>query len=164
MNKDQRLRLHVASLIVEHNGEILMLKKKENRGGEYGLVGGRIEANQSAMQALIRESLEEAGIILQPQNLQLALVIHRQRLDYTTVHFFFKATEWEGQIENKEPHKCEHLKWVDITKLPDNTASVIKTGVKAYLKGKTYDEMGFRRNNPNKADKLKRFKPHDTNH
>jgi len=162
MNKDQRLRLHVASLIVEHNGEILMLKKKENRGGEYGLVGGRIEANESAMQALIRESLEEAGIILQPQNLQLVLVIHRQRLNYTTIHFFFKATQWDGHIENKEPHKCEHLKWVDITKLPGNTASVIKTGIKAYLKGKPYDEMGFRRNNPNKADKLKRFKQHDS--
>lgn len=162
MNQNQRLRLHVASLIVEHNGEILMLKKKENRGGEYGLVGGRIEANESAMQALIRESLEEAGIILQPQNLQLVLVIHRQRLNYTTIHFFFKATQWDGHIENKEPHKCEHLKWVDITKLPGNIASVVKTGIKAYLKGKIYDEMGFRRNNPNKADKLKRFKQHDS--
>lgn len=157
MNKDQRLRLHVASLILELNGELLMLKKKENRGGEYGLVGGRIEANESAMQALIREAVEEAGIILDPQKLQLSLIIHRQRIGYTTVHFFFKATEWDGHIENKEPHKCEHLKWVDITQLPENTAPVIKTGIKAYLKGKNYDEMGFKKNNPNKANKLKRF-------
>lgn len=157
MNKEQRLRLHVASLIVEQEGQLLMLKKNADRGGEYGLIGGRIEPNESAQQALIRESLEEAGMVLTASKLRLVLVIHRQRLDYTTVHFFFKAEEWSGHIENKEPHKCEHLRWIPIDQLPNNTASVIKVGIKNYRKGIAYDEMGFKKNNPNKANKLKRF-------
>lgn len=154
LKKNERLRLNVASLILERNGEVLMLKKAENRGGEYGLVGGRIEAGESAKQALLRETFEEAGITLDPKDVTLVLTIHRLRMDTPTVHFFFFADRWEGHIHNKEPHKCEHLRWAPFTQLPNNTATVIKRGIEAFVKGETYLELGFK--NKHRSPKIPR--------
>ena len=33
---------------------------------------------------------------------------------------FFVAQKWEGDIENKEPHKCDDLSWHDLNNLPEN--------------------------------------------
>ena len=60
-----------ARLIVEEQGEILLLKQTKNNGGKYTLIGGTVEDYEFAKKALIRESNEESGIVIEKENLHL---------------------------------------------------------------------------------------------
>ncbi len=71
---DVVLQVAAKALIVNDKGEVLILREpeKDNLGsqdGLYGLVGGRIDSNESYDQALHREVFEETGLkveILRP--------------------------------------------------------------------------------------------------
>lgn len=61
------LQVAAKALIVNNGGKVLILREpaKDNMGsqdGRYGLVGGRIDANESFEAALHREVLEETGL------------------------------------------------------------------------------------------------------
>ena len=52
-----------ARVILYDQGRILLLKQTKPNGGNYTLVGGTVEQEEFAVEALIRESKEEAGIM-----------------------------------------------------------------------------------------------------
>ena len=58
---------------IEFNNKILILHRVENvyQGGKWGLVGGKIEANETTEQAIIREIKEETGFDASSENLEL---------------------------------------------------------------------------------------------
>lgn len=52
--------------------------------GMYSVVAGHVEAGESLTAALVREASEEAGIVLQLADLELAHTLHRPRMDGST--------------------------------------------------------------------------------
>ena len=74
-----RMRFKVR-LILYHKGKILLIKQTKPNGGNYTLVGGNIEHMEFAKETLIRESYEEAGIILKTKDLQLVHVLQKRVL------------------------------------------------------------------------------------
>ncbi|OWY23563.1 NUDIX domain-containing protein [Sphingobacteriales bacterium UPWRP_1] len=132
------------SLILESNGKILLLKRPRKKGGNYSLVGGRVEPTESVTHALIREAYEEAGIILQHEDLRMVHAMHRQKNDESIIHFFFHATRWSGTILNKEPEKCDRLEWFEMNELPVNTTSAVMLAVILFQQGITYSEFNWK--------------------
>ena len=65
-------------LILYHRGSIMLLKQTKPNGGRYTFVGGTIESSEFAKQTLVREAFEEAGIVLQTDDLRLAHVLHKK--------------------------------------------------------------------------------------
>ncbi|MDO8428981.1 MAG: NUDIX domain-containing protein [Candidatus Diapherotrites archaeon] len=125
---------------------ILLMLKRKNTGyhdGEYGLVSGHLNGNESLVQAMVRETKEEAGITVLPENLKLIHVVNRQSLDSERIDFFFLAKEWAGQIENKEPHKCAELKWFPLDQLPVNTIPEVKQALENFKKNNFYSELNW---------------------
>jgi 8-oxo-dGTP diphosphatase len=64
------LQVAAKALIVNDDGKVLVLREpaKDNMGsqnGRYGLVGGRIDAEESFEAALHREVLEETGLMIE---------------------------------------------------------------------------------------------------
>jgi 8-oxo-dGTP diphosphatase len=134
-------------LILEKNQKILLLKRFNTgfKDGQYSLISGHIEKNESATNCIIREAKEEVGIQIKKEDLKLSLVLHRKsdQNSEERVDFFFKAKKWKGEIINKEPNKCSELNWFNKNKLPKKTINYIKKVLNEINKKSHYLETGW---------------------
>lgn len=127
-------------LILYNKGKILLLKQTKANGGNYTLVGGTVESMEYARESLIRESLEEAGIILRPKDLQLVHVLHKKTTLSQRITLYYKATRWEGALQSREPEKFKEVEWFPLDRLPKNLTGTVGHVLKEYRKGAIYSE------------------------
>jgi len=133
-----------AHLLLLQNAHVLLLRR-QNTGyedGNYSVIAGHIERNETARQGMAREASEEAGLIISQQDLVLCHVMHRKAED-ERVSFFFKAERWIGEPRNLEPHKCSDLSWFHVDSLPTNVIPYIRQAIKNTLRGEVYSEHGW---------------------
>lgn len=130
-------------LILEKNGKVLMLRRKNtgHQDGNYSLPAGHLNGGESLIEGLIRETKEEIGVKVERKNLELANVISHLGDDDERVDFFFKAKKWSGIPKNKEPEKCDDLKWFEKNKLPQNIAPYVKIALE---NKQFYGEYGWK--------------------
>lgn len=141
-NKNYFKIIPAVFLILTKENKILLLRRANtgHMDGQYSMVAGHLEPNETLREGMKREALEEAGIIIELKNLQLNNVIHRvgdERVDY-----FFVAEKWEGEPEIMEPYKCDDLSWFDLDNLPENTIYYIREAIENYKTGNTYSDFG----------------------
>lgn len=132
-------------LIPVKDGKILLLRRFQTgyEDGNYGLVAGHVDGEETMKQALAREVKEEIGVLLDPSKLELVLTMHRWCGDHERIDLFFTAEQWSGEIKNMEPDRCDDLQWFPLDQLPDNTITYIRTAIECYLKGISYYEFGW---------------------
>lgn len=133
-----------AHLLLRRDDDVLLLRR-QNTGyedGNYSVVAGHVDGNETARQAMAREALEEAGLQIAPQALRLCHVMHR-RSTAERVSFFFTADEWQGEPQNREPHKCSELAWYPLQSLPPNVISYVRTAIGLWQRGEVYSEFGW---------------------
>ncbi len=126
-------------------GNEILLARRANTGyedGKYGLVAGHLEAHESITHSGVREAREEAGVSIDPKDLQLKVVMHRRQAD-ERMDFFFEPKKWNGEPKNMEPNKCDDMQWFPIDKLPENTIPYIRQAIECYQKGIFYSEFGW---------------------
>ena len=129
-------------LILYNKGKILLLKQRKRQGGNYTLVGGTVDANEFALDALIRESEEEAGIILNEADMQLVHVLHKHtKFGAHRVTLYFKATKWKGDLRTGEPSKFKGVSWFSLDNLPSNLSSTVRHVLVQYREGQLYSEF-----------------------
>ena len=127
----------------EEDKVLLLLREKTGwQDGNYGLISGHVEHNEGAMQAMVREALEEGGIEIDPSDLKFVHVMHR-RSDRIYSDFFYECRKWKGLVENREPDKCGGLVFVSEKELPHNTIPYILQAIRCVSKGENYSEMGW---------------------
>lgn len=137
-------QIGVSHLFLLHKKQILLSRRCNTgyRDGQYSVPAGHIEENESATEAIIREAKEENGINIKAKNLTLIHVMHRHEND-KRIDFFFTTKKWQGKLENKEPHKCDHLDWFNLNKLPRNIVPYIEQAINCVLKKQIYSEYGW---------------------
>lgn len=124
---------------------------RQNTGwadGQYSLVAGHADGGEPMRAAIIREAREEAGIELKPEDLRMIHAMHLKSND-ERANFFFEADRWEGELENKEPHKCAELKWFPADKLPENTIPYVREAIQFCVVGVPYSELGWSKDDLN---------------
>lgn len=142
-----RFRLIPEAHLLLFRDEQVLLLRRFNTGwedGNFSVVAGHIEGGETAREGMAREALEEAGLVIDPAQLQLAHVMHR-RSDDERVSFFFTAAQWQGEPVNREPHKCSELAWYALGGLPGNVIPYIRQALACTLAGQTYSEFGWAR-------------------
>jgi len=100
--------------IVKH-GKVLLIEKKRGLGeGLYNGVGGKVEGKETPEQAVIRECVEEVGVV--PKNIEWMGVIefYNDGSLYGYVHIFI-ADDYEGTLRESAEAKPV---WFDIDDLP----------------------------------------------
>lgn len=141
----ERFKLISAVHLLLIKDEKVLLSRRFNTGyedGNYSVPAGHIDGRETLIDAMIREAKEEVGIIVHPQDVQFAHVVHYLSGD-ERLQFFFKATIWQGEIANIEPHKCDELRWVSIDNLPGNTVPYVKQAIECYINNISYSEWGW---------------------
>lgn len=116
-----------ASYVLLLHGNKVLLQLRQNTGFMDGhwacAAAGHVESGESALQAAVRESEEEIGILLTPDSLTALSTLHRtnggSRVLDQRVDFFFSCTQWEGEPRVREPEKCAALQWFELDQLPE---------------------------------------------
>jgi 8-oxo-dGTP diphosphatase len=136
-----------AYLILRRDNKIFFLRRANTgyRDGFYTLPAGHIEADESALHAMVREAREEAGVIVEPEDLSFVHVVHRvaEKGPYQYIDFYFEATKWQGEPKNGEPEKCDDTQWFPEAALPDMVIPVVRDMIRAVANGQTYTDIGF---------------------
>ena len=114
-------RVCVTYLLREHDGvaQVLLGRKKTGLGVGYHVgLGGKLEPSETALEAAAREIAEEAGVTVDPADLDprgelLYLFPHRE--SWSQRSSVFVTTRWQG-----EPAESDELvpAWHDVADLP----------------------------------------------
>lgn len=141
----ERHKIISSVYLMLNNGGKYLLYLRQNSGfedGNYGLVAGHIEYGESAKQAIIREALEEANIILHEEDLHFAHLSCRYS-DRENIDIFFECNKWQGEVRNNEPYKCKELKFFNKEDLPVNIIPYIRDVISLSARGIRYSEIGW---------------------
>jgi len=145
MPKDRFKIVPTSHLILVKDGKILLLRRFNTGWGDgnYSVIAGHLDGNETFLQAMVREAEEEAGIELSQEDLEVVHVVHRKSNE-ERIDFFILAKRWKGDPRNMEPHKCDDLNWFEMDKLPENTIPYIRQAIGCFRKGVFYSEHGWR--------------------
>lgn len=146
MAHDDRFKLIPSVYLLLEKGGKTLLMRRCNTGfedGKYGLFAGHAEEEEKLTEALKREIKEEAGILLNTGSVALVHIMHRNCGDHERIDFFFTATDWQGEITNMEPDKCDHFDWFPLDNLPKNTIDYIASAIKNWQDGILYSEFNW---------------------
>lgn len=139
MRKDRfTLRCAVYALLIK-DGRIALLRRS-NTGwmdGMYSLPAGHLEAGETVVDALVRETQEEVGISLVPESLTLVHTMHRYSL---YIDLFFTAS-WTGALTNAEPDKHDDLSWFPLDALPENLVPSVRQALGHIAHREPFSEM-----------------------
>ena len=131
-------------IILIKDGKTLLLRRANTgfEDGNYGLVSGHADGNETARNAVCREAFEESGLELKPAEVRFVHLMHRIGAD-ERVDVFFTADKWPSTPFNKEPDKCDDLSWFPLDNLPSNTIPYIRQALKCYQNKVHYSEYGW---------------------
>ncbi len=141
----ERFKLRSAiHLFFIRDGEILLLRRFNTgyEDGNYSVPAGHLEANEEVREAGAREALEETGVHVTSQDIQIVGVMHR-RSDQERIDWFALVHDWQGDIYNAEPNKCDDLSWYDLDALPDNMVPYVRHALHNYQSGIPFDSFGW---------------------
>jgi 8-oxo-dGTP pyrophosphatase MutT (NUDIX family) len=110
----------------------------------WHVLAGHCE-QESAVTCLIREAQEEAGLLIEPQDVELVHVVHHvdRTGDQPRMGLFFRARTWTGEPELREPDKCTQWKFWDPTALPELLVPYTRVVIDGIRAGRLYSETGW---------------------
>lgn len=135
----ERQKFIVTVYLLFIKDEKILLLRRYNTGwqdGNYSVPAGHVENQEAATTAAMRECLEETGVIVNAEDLDMVYSMHR--VEPNRFEFFFKVKEWSGEIKNNEPHKCDDLSWFRVDNLPENMVPSVKKALEDYLQGRNF--------------------------
>lgn len=141
-------RPYTASYVIVRKNDKMAFVLRTNTNwmnGHYGLPAGKVEHDETFIQAAIREAKEEIGITVTSADLRHILTMHRMEENETNcwADVFFEATDWQGDVYNAEPHMHSEVAWLNSADLPDNTIPAIKFALEQIKAGRSYCEYGW---------------------
>nr|WP_024126440.1 NUDIX domain-containing protein [Streptomyces sp. FR1]AHE39059.1 NUDIX hydrolase [Streptomyces sp. FR1] len=112
--------------------------------GTWHFLAGHCE-REAAIDCLIREAKEEAGLTIAPEDVDLVHTVHH--VDSPTVRpriaLVFQARSWTGAPEVLEPDRCVQWRWWRPQELPDAVVPYTRRAIDGILRGRPYSEQGW---------------------
>jgi 8-oxo-dGTP diphosphatase len=108
------------AVIVQKDGKVLLGQRKNSHGsGTWAFPGGHLEYHETIEACAIREVFEETNLAIKNIN-HIAYtndIFRQEHKHYVTL--FVSAQYDSGDLEIKEPDKCEKWDWFHWDKLPE---------------------------------------------
>ncbi|MFG2335194.1 NUDIX domain-containing protein [Streptomyces yangpuensis] len=134
-------------LYLERDGEVLLgLRHPDSvfAGSTHHFLAGHCE-QESAVGALVREAHEEAGITIDPADVDLVHLVHvRDRPDAPPrMQLVFRARRWRGEPRLREPDRCVSWNWWPLDALPEPIVPYARAALEGIRAGRPYTELGW---------------------
>jgi 8-oxo-dGTP diphosphatase len=119
VNMGMRPLIGVAAIVIKDNKVLLGKRKNAHGAGTWAFPGGHLEYKESIEACAKREVFEETGIHI--KNIRYGTftndIFPKDQKHYVTL---FVISEYdEGDLELKEPEKCEKWDWFLWNELPE---------------------------------------------
>lgn len=135
-----RPRVGLGVVIVNHEGKVLIGKRKGNHAPYYSIPGGNLELGETFEAGAIREIKEETDLDIQkPEVIAVTNNLETYRsegLHYLSIILLVR--DFSGELKIMEPEKCNEWLWVDPQNLPQPHFEASQMGIKCYLEKKFY--------------------------
>ncbi|MEU0693057.1 NUDIX domain-containing protein [Streptomyces niveus] len=142
--------LHVVGvhlLLQDELGRILLgLRHPDSlyAGGKWHFLAGHCE-QEPAVTCLVREGREEAGLVIDPSDVEFAHLVHLVDSPgaQPRIQLVFRARSWSGTPEVLEPDRCVEWRWWHPTDLPAQVVPYTRAAINGIVAGHPYSEMGW---------------------
>lgn len=149
--KKERYSIRCAVFLIlskfEDGKEYVLLQRRFHTGiqdGKYDVAcSGHLEKKESLKEAMIRETKEELGIAINPDNLSYVSTMHADFKESEYLLVTFWANVYDGEPKIMERDKCSEFKWFPIHELPEDMIDTRKRMIEDYLHKNYYSEYGF---------------------
>ncbi|WUC84034.1 NUDIX domain-containing protein [Streptomyces sp. NBC_00536] len=132
----------------EHGRVLLGLRHPDvtYAGNTWHFLAGKCE-RESAVTCLVREALEEAGLVIDPVDVELVHVVHVVDTPggQPLMQMVFQASRWEGVPEIRETDKCLAWQWFEPMDLPKQLVPYTRAAIEGITAGRRYTELGWER-------------------
>ncbi|MCA9327569.1 NUDIX domain-containing protein, partial [Candidatus Saccharibacteria bacterium] len=127
-------------MLIERDGKYLFVLRSHTTwmNGYYGLPSGKVEKHEGFRAAAVREAKEEVGVVVEPEDLEFAVMAWRDAEDsqgdpdMEWCDVLFSVKRWAGEPYNAEPHLHDAIAWFSLDELPENTVPHIRLLLDAY--------------------------------
>lgn len=107
-------KLRTAGCFLEYEGKFLLLHRHPDKplGGTWGLPAGKVEHGESDLETIVRESFEETGIQVSPEDFTL---LGNFVFDFSYLYLefpTFKAVLDKAHAVTISPTEHQNYKWV----------------------------------------------------
>ena len=109
----------VGVVIINENDEILLQKRsrfKRANPSKWGICGGKVDLGETPLEAGIRETLEEIGILLNREELKFLTMDTNEKLHFTVYYVRRNVDVNECKLQEEE---LEEVKYFKIEELED---------------------------------------------
>jgi len=121
------MKTAVVNRIINEKGEMLFLLRKTKPFG-WGLAGGKTEpTDEDALAACIRETMEETGIVLTPE--QVVLIGEEKSVNGTPITVFETVLDYTPEVK-RDPKEHLNKRWM---KVYDNDKKGCQTAVSSAM-------------------------------
>lgn len=111
----------VGVVIINNNNEILLQKRsrfKRANPSKWGICGGKVDLNETTIDAGVRETLEEIGIRLNKEDLNFLSMDTNEKTHFTVYYVrqdvdIDKCKLQEEELEEVKYFKIEELQYLD---------------------------------------------------
>ncbi|WP_446222581.1 NUDIX hydrolase [Nocardia sp. IBHARD005] len=131
-------------LLTDEQGRVLFGRRADTgyADGAYHPPSGHLEADESVVDALVREAAEEIGVEIAPSDVEFVHVMHNSASG-GRIAFFFQVDRWQGVPENREPDKCDALEWFAMDSLPAEMIPYCREALGRIASGATISMYGW---------------------
>ncbi len=135
-----RPKVGIGVIIQNERNEILIGKRKGSHSPFYSIPGGHLENGETFEEAAIKEVFEETGLkIVNPKVICVTNNLRTYRNEnkhYISVNLFTRY--YEGDLEVREPEKCESWGWYALTNIPQPHFDASEFAVECFLENQFY--------------------------
>lgn len=130
--------------------KILMIKRHNSgwKDGWWTPPAGHIEAEESASAAAARECFEEIGVVVEKDEIEHMITVHRHNTETGAVYFdnYFRARKWTGTplVKEKEKEKASEIAWVSLNSRSRRIVPTVRAALAKNRRGKRFSEEGWK--------------------